>query len=242
MAYDEYEMSAAVATKSKVLVVEDEETLLFTLAHNLKREGYQVLTANRGDDGLKIAREQHPDLIVLDVMLPGIDGIQICRALRRDSDVPIIMLTALGGEGDRVAGLDTGADDYMPKPFGMRELMARVRALLRRSGPRAQPDLGPTLVVSGDLQADRERREVTRNGKTLRMKPKEFELLLFFLQHPGRVFSREQILDEVWGYDFYGGPRTVDVHVRWLRQKIEDDAANPTRLRTVRGSGYLFEG
>lgn len=235
-------MTAAVATKSKVLVVEDEETLLFTLAHNLKREGYQVLTASRGDDGLKIARDQQPDLIVLDVMLPGIDGIQVCRALRRDSDVPIIMLTALGGEGDRVAGLDTGADDYMPKPFGMRELMARVRALLRRSGPRAQPDTGPTLVMSGDLQADRERREVTRAGKVLRMKPKEFELLLFFLQHPGRVFSREQILDEVWGYDFYGGPRTVDVHVRWLRQKIEDDAANPTRLRTVRGSGYLFEG
>ncbi len=235
-------MTTAVATRSKVLIVEDEESLLFTLAHNLKREGYTVITANRGDDGLRIAREQHPDLIVLDVMLPGIDGIQICRALRRDSDVPIIMLTALGGEGDRVAGLDTGADDYMPKPFGMRELMARVRALLRRSGPRAQPDLGPTVVISGDLQLDRERREVLRAGKTVKMKPKEFELLLFFLQHPGRVFSREQILDEVWGYDFYGGPRTVDVHIRWLRQKIEDDAANPTRLRTVRGSGYLFEG
>jgi DNA-binding response OmpR family regulator len=152
------------------------------------------------------------------------------------------MLTALGGEGDRVAGLDTGADDYMPKPFGMRELMARVRALLRRSGPRAKPDTGPSVVVSGDLQVDRERHEVSRKGKPLRMKPKEIELLLFFLQHPGRVFSREQILDEVWGYDFYGGPRTVDVHIRWLRQKIEDDPANPVRLKTVRGSGYLFEG
>jgi DNA-binding response OmpR family regulator len=130
----------------------------------------------------------------------------------------------------------------MPKPFGMRELMARVRALLRRSGPRAQPDTGPSMVVSGDLALDRERHEVIRGGKVLRMKPKEFELLLFFTQHPGRVFSREQILDEVWGFDFYGGPRTVDVHVRWLRQKIEDDAANPDRLKTVRGSGYLFEG
>jgi len=235
-------MVTAAPTKSKVLVVEDEETLRFTLAHNLKREGYSVVTASRGDDGLKLARDQQPDLILLDVMLPGIDGIQVCRLLRRDSDVPIIMLTALGGEADRVAGLDTGADDYMPKPFGMRELMARVRALLRRSGPRAQPDTGPTLVISGDLQMDRERHEVLRAGKPLRMKPKEFELLLFFLQHPGRVFSREQILDEVWGYDFYGGPRTVDVHVRWLRQKIEDDAADPVRLKTVRGSGYLFEG
>ncbi|MGH2609151.1 MAG: winged helix-turn-helix domain-containing protein, partial [Tepidiformaceae bacterium] len=167
---------------------------------------------------------------------------QVCRLLRRDMQVPIIMLTALGGEGDRVAGLDTGADDYMPKPFGMRELMARIRALLRRSGPRADQDQGPSLVVSGDLQVDRERREVRRNGAVLKMKPKEFELLLFFVQHPGRVFSREQILDEVWGYDFYGGPRTVDVHIRWLRQKIEVDAANPERLRTVRGSGYLFEG
>ncbi len=235
-------MAAVSERHPKVLVVEDEESLLFTLAHNLKREGYQVLTAARGDDGLRLAREKHPDLIVLDVMLPGVDGIQVCRMLRRDSDVPIIMLTALGGEGDRVAGLDTGADDYIAKPFGMRELMARIRALLRRSGPRAQPDLGPSVIVSGDLVLDRERREVTRNGRVVRMKPKEFELLLFFAQHPGKVFSREQILDDVWGYDFYGGPRTVDVHVRWLRQKIEDDPANPTRLRTIRGSGYLFEG
>lgn len=234
-------MTSAVAA-SKVLIVEDEEALLFTLAHNLRREGYSVLTASRGDDGLKLAREKLPDLIVLDVMLPGIDGMQVCRLLRRDMQVPIIMLTALGGEGDRVAGLDTGADDYMPKPFGMRELMARIRALLRRSGPRAEPDLGPSMIVSGDLQVDRERREVRRNGAVMRLKPKEFELLLFFVQRPGRVFSREQILDEVWGYDFYGGPRTVDVHVRWLRQKIERDPANPERLRTVRGSGYLFEG
>ncbi|MBI2767813.1 MAG: response regulator transcription factor [Chloroflexi bacterium] len=230
------------AAQAKVLVVEDEETLLFTLAHNLRREGYAVLTASRGDDALKLAREKLPDLIVLDVMLPGVDGMQVCRLLRRDTTVPIIMLTALGGEGDRVAGLDTGADDYVPKPFGMRELMARIRALLRRSGPRALPDAGPTLILSGDMEVDRERREVRRGGKILKLKPKEFELLLFFVQHPGRVFSREQILDEVWGYDFYGGPRTVDVHIRWLRQKIEEDPALPVRLRTVRGSGYLFEG
>src|SRR5437762_7823726 len=158
-------MAIEAAAKSKVLVVEDEESLRFTLAHNLKREGYSVITAARGDDGLKMAREHTPDLILLDVMLPGVDGIQVCRLLRRDSDVPIIMLTALGGEGDRVAGLDTGADDYMPKPFGMRELMARVRALLRRSGARAQPATGPSLIVAGDLQLDRERREVSRAGK-----------------------------------------------------------------------------
>jgi DNA-binding response OmpR family regulator len=234
-------MTAATA-QPRVLVVEDEETLLFTLKHNLKREGYQVYTAARGDDGLKLAREQRPDLIVLDLMLPGLDGVQLCKMLRRDTDVPIIMVTALGGESDRVAGLDSGADDYLAKPFGMRELMARVRALLRRSGPRAEPDQGPSLIVSGDIEIDLERREVRRGGSVLRMKPKELELLLFFAQHRGRVFSREQILDEVWGYDFYGGPRTVDVHVRWLRQKIEPDAANPQRLRTVRGSGYIFEG
>ena len=235
-------MTTATAAPPKVLVVEDEETLLLTLAHNLKREGYRVLTAARGDDALELARSSSPDIILLDVMLPGVDGMQVCRLLRRDTQVPIIMLTALGGESARVAGLDTGADDYLTKPFGMRELLARVRALLRRSGPRAAPDTGPTAVLSGDLEVDRERREVRRKGELVHLKPKEFELLLFFLQHPGRVFSREQILDEVWGYDFYGGPRTVDVHVRWLRQKVEDDPANPRRLRTVRGSGYIFEG
>ncbi|MGD9932957.1 MAG: response regulator transcription factor [Dehalococcoidia bacterium] len=235
-------MAVTAHSQPKVLVVEDEETLLFALKHNLKREGYNVFAASRGDDGLRLAREHRPDLIVLDLMLPGIDGMQVCRMLRRDTDVPIIMVTALGGEGDRVAGLDCGADDYVAKPFGMRELMARIRALLRRTGARAALDHGPATVASGDLEIDRERREVRKGGAALRMKPKEMDLLLFFAQHRGRVFSREQILDEVWGYDFYGGPRTVDVHVRWIRQKIEDDAANPQRLRTVRGSGYLFEG
>ncbi|MDZ7729613.1 MAG: response regulator transcription factor [Dehalococcoidia bacterium] len=235
-------MTTEIASQSRVLVVEDDETLLFTLAHNLKREGYTVVTAARGDDALELARSSQPDLIVLDIMLPGVDGIQICRLLRRDMQVPIIMVTALGGEGDRVSGLDTGADDYLAKPFSMRELLARVRALLRRAGPRSQPDMGPNALFAGDLQIDRERREVRRHGELTHLKPKEYDLLLFFVEHPGRVFTREQILDEVWGYDFYGGPRTVDVHVRWLRQKIEDDAAAPQRIRTVRGSGYIFEG
>jgi DNA-binding response OmpR family regulator len=235
-------MPTAPATTARVLIVEDDETLRFTLAHNLKREGYAVIEAARGDDALRLARERQPDLIVLDVMLPGVDGIQVCRLLRRDMAVPILMLTALGGESDRVVGLDTGADDYMAKPFGMRELLARIRALLRRSGSQAALKAPQGSLESNDLEANQARREVRKNGQLLALKPKEYDLLLFFLQHRGRLFSREQLLDEVWGYDFEGGSRTVDVHVRWLRQKIEAEPAKPVRLRTVRGSGYLFEG
>ena len=175
-------------------------------------------------------------------MLPGVDGLQVCRLLRRDSKVPIILLTALGGESDRVIGLDMGADDYLAKPFGMRELMARVRALLRRSAPEAASELPSESVTADDLTIDLARREVRKSGSVLKLKPLEFELLLFFMQHPAKVFTREQILAKVWGDDFFGGARTVDVHVRWLRQKIERDAAEPTRIKTVRGSGYLFEG
>jgi len=235
-------VASAAAPTATVLVVEDEEALRFTLSHNLRREGYDVITVARGDDALTVARDRKPDLILLDLMLPGVDGIQVCRLLRRDLQVPIIMLTALGGEGDRVAGLDTGADDYLAKPFGMKELLARVRALLRRAGPRTLPAFAANVVVSGDLTLDRDRHEARRDGRAFHLKPKEFELLLFFAEHPGRVFSREQILDEVWGYDFDGGPRTVDVHVRWLRQKLEAEPAEPVRLRTVRGAGYIFEG
>jgi DNA-binding response OmpR family regulator len=234
---------ADAAPPARILLVEDEETLRFTIAHNLKGEGYRVITAARGDDGLRIAREEQPDLILLDIMLPGLDGIQVCRLLRRDTDVPIIMLTALGGERDRVAGLDTGADDYITKPFGMRELLARVRALLRRSGQHRDDGQSSTEVIAaGDLAIDTARRQVSRDDLPLALKPKEYDLLLFFVQHRGRVFTREQILDSVWGDDFDGGARTVDVHVRWLRQKIEEDPAEPVRIRTARGSGYLFEG
>lgn len=235
-------MVTAPVKTATVLVVEDEEPLLFTLEHNLKREGYRVLTAARGDDGLRMAREHTPDLIILDLMLPALDGIQICRSLRRDSRVPILMLTALGGESDRVVGLDIGADDYLSKPFGMRELLARVRALLRRSGDGEAPATVSGPVVSGNLEADEQRREIRRNGVPVRLKPKEYELLLFFVRNPGQVFSREHILDAVWGEDFHGSGRTVDVHVRWLRQKVEDDPAAPVRIRTIRGGGYLFEG
>ena len=237
----EAKMSAAPATTATVLVVEDEEALLLAMAHHLRREGYGVLTAARGDDGLRMAREHEPDVIVLDLMLPGVDGMGVCRALRRDTQVPIIMVTALGGEGDRVAGLDTGADDYLPKPFGMRELLARVRALLRRAPARRDEPPAGDVVSSGDLEVNAVRREVRRGGDLLRLKPREFELLLFLLRHPGQVLSREHILESVWEHDFNGDARTVDVHMRWLRQKIEPDAANPRRIRTVRGSGYLFE-
>ena len=227
---------------SKVLIVDDDPALLRFLREYLAGEGFQASTAESGSKALKLFYQERPDLLILDVMMPGMDGWEVCARIRELADTPIIMLTALGGEGDRVAGLETGADDYLAKPFGMRELLARVRALLRRSGPRAQPDLGPTMILTGDLEIDRERREIRKAGVLTHLKPKEYELLLFFVQHPGRVFSREQILDEVWGYDFYGGPRTVDVHVRWLRQKVEDDPGQPTRIRTVRGSGYIFEG
>lgn len=226
-----------------VLVVEDDETLRFAVSHNLRREGYRVIEAARGDDGLAAARAERPDVIILDLMLPGLDGLQVCRLLRKNLSTPILMLTALGGESDRVVGLDTGADDYMAKPFGMRELLARVRALLRRSSTTTAAPAGvPTLLASGDLEADPLRHEIRRGGQLLALKPKEYELLLFFLQHRGQLVSREQLLERVWGDDFDGGSRTIDVHVRWLRQKIEADPSHPVRLRTIRGSGYLFEG
>ena len=237
------ESPAVAAPAARILVVEDEDSLLFTVAHNLKKEGYQVITSARGDDALRIAREEEPDLILLDVMLPGLDGIQVTRLLRRDTDVPIIMMTALAGERDRVAGLDTGADDYITKPFGMRELLARIRALLRRSAHANAPGADdPAEITSGDLTIDTARRRASRDDLPLALKPKEYELLLFFMQHRGRIFTREQILNSVWEDGFDGGARTVDVHVRWLRQKIEEDPAQPVRLRTSRGSGYLFEG
>ncbi len=232
--------SADPSPRRTILIVEDEQGLRQTLARHLEREGYAVLTAARGDDALQIARERNPDLILLDLMLPGLDGIQVCRLLRRNSQVPILMLTALGGESDKVVGLDSGADDYLAKPFGLRELSARIRALLRR---RPATDAGvPEVVRSGDLEAFPLRREIRRNGVPLRLKPKEYDLLLFFMRNPGRVFTRDQLLQDVWGHEYLGGERTVDVHVRWLRQKIEPDPSSPSRIRTVRGSGYIFEG
>jgi DNA-binding response OmpR family regulator len=224
----------------QILVVDDEPTLVATLRYNLEREGYQVTTASDGESALAAARENRPDLIVLDLMLPGLDGLDVCRILRREMTMPILMLTAKTEEVDKVVGLELGADDYVTKPFSMRELLARVRALLRRAG--APPPAETEVLTAGDLQVDLRRREATRHGEALALKPKEYELLVFFLQNQGRAFTRDELLNQVWGYDFAGDTRTVDVHVRWLRQKIEDDPARPTRLVTIRRVGYRFEG
>jgi len=221
-----------------VLVVDDEPTLVAALKYNLEREGYRVLTAADGGAALDVARSRRPDLLVLDLMLPVMDGLEVCRALRREMSVPILMLTAKGEEIDKVVGLEIGADDYVTKPFGMRELLARVRALLRRVEPTAETE----VLATGDLEIDLKRREARRDGRPLELKPKELELLLYFVRNRGRAFTREQLLRDVWGYDFLGDSRTVDVHIRWLRQKIEAAPAKPVRLITVRGVGYRFEG
>jgi DNA-binding response OmpR family regulator len=223
----------------KILVVDDEPTLVATVKYNLEQEGYQAVTAADGESGLAVARAERPDLIILDLMLPGLGGLEVCRILRREMAVPILMLTAKTEEVDKVVGLELGADDYVTKPFSMRELLARIRALLRRA---EAPPAEAKVLTAGDLQVDLRRREASRQGQPLLLKPKEFDLLAFFLQNRGRAFTREQLLDQVWGYDFAGDTRTVDVHVRWLREKIEDNPAKPTRLLTVRGVGYRFEG
>jgi DNA-binding response OmpR family regulator len=232
----------------KILVVEDEPTLVETLEYNLSHRDYEVFTAMDGREALAIAREEHPDLIVLDLMLPGMDGIEVCRVLRQEMSVPILMLTARDEEVDKVVGLEVGADDYMTKPFSMRELMARVKALLRRErlireelSAEAQVIDEQTLMF-GDLTIDMSRREVKRAGEPLHLKPREYELLVFLARHRGMVLSRDLILERVWGWDYDGGSRTVDVHVHWLREKIEPDPKNPARIVTVRGVGYRFEG
>lgn len=224
----------------KILVVDDEPTLLATLKYNLEREQYQVITASDGPAALDAARGARPDLILLDIMLPGLDGIEVCRILRKDMNTPIIMLTARGTEVDKVVGLEIGADDYVTKPFSTRELLARVRAQLRRAESAASESVGSVSV--GDLRVDGDRHQAFKDGVALQLKPREFDLLAFLLRNRGRAFTREQLLSQVWGYDYAGDTRTVDVHVRWLRRKIEDDPGSPRRLVTVRGTGYRFDG
>jgi DNA-binding response OmpR family regulator len=232
----------------KILVVEDEPTLQETLAYNLSREGYSVDTASDGQVALEIARRVRPDLILLDVMLPVLDGFEVCRILRQEMNVPILMLTARDDEIDRVIGLEIGADDYVTKPFSMRELLARVKAQLRRSRldrqeAEAQSKPMPKEILRFDnLVLDLSRREVLLNDHPLMLKPKEFDLLLFLARYQGQALSRELILERVWGWEYTVNSRTVDVHVSWLREKIEADPAHPTRIVTVRGSGYRFEG
>ena len=231
-----------------ILVVEDEPSLQETLAYNLEKQGYRVETSGDGRSALETARRLKPDLIVLDIMLPAMDGIEVCKTLRRESfSSPILMLTARDDEIDRVVGLEIGADDYLTKPFSMRELLARIKAQLRRTQVvREELDKLKTsapaqdTLTFGNLAINRMRREVLLDEAVIALKPQEYDLLLFFAEHRGQMLSREFILERVWGWDYIGDSRTVDVHVRWLRQKIEADAANPTRIVTVRGGGYRF--
>jgi len=223
-----------------ICVVEDENNLRDTLRYNLEREGYLVLALGDGLSGLQTIRTSKPDMVILDIMLPGMSGKDICREVRRDSDVPILMLTARGEETDKVVGLELGADDYVTKPFSMKELIARVGALLRR--PRATTPNSPSVLRAGNLRLDRDAHSVWLDTQPLILKPKEYDLLALFVGNRGRAFSRDQLIASVWGDDYYGDTRTVDVHVRWLRRKIEPTPDNPQRIVTVRGLGYRFEG
>ena len=226
-----------------VLVVEDEENLLTALTYNLEREGYTVLTAEDGQAALELARRHTPDLIILDVMLPELDGFEVCRILRRESEVPILMLTAKGEEIDRVVGLELGADDYVTKPFSTRELMVRVRNMLRRTSMiSAATHDAPNVLAAGDLVIDLVSHTVRRDGEPIYCRPREFDLLSLLMANKGRALSRDEILDRLWGHDYIGDTRTVDVHVRWLREKIEPEPASPRRIVTVRGFGYRFDG
>lgn len=250
---NERQLSAKVGAMSqRVLVVEDEDVLLETLAYNLTRQGYVVSQATTGPQALEVARNERPDLVVLDIMLPGLDGFEVCRILRQETSVPILMLTARDDVVDKVVGLEVGADDYMTKPFSMREFLARVKAMMRRERlireeveaeeEGARPDKRQEQLLFDDLVIDLARREVRLQGDPIRLKPKEYDLLLFLARNRGIALSRDLILERVWGWEHHGGSRTVDVHVRWLRAKIEPDPAEARRIVTVRGIGYRFEG
>lgn len=224
---------------ARLLVVEDDATVRETLALNLKAEGHEVFQAEDGEAALRLGRELKPDLIVLDVMLPGLDGLTVCRILRRESDVPIILLTARGTETDKIVGLETGADDYIVKPFSLGEFLARVRAALRRG---ASAKVAALELSSQDLRLDLVGRRAWRSEGELQLAPREFDLLATLMRNKGAVLTRELLLAQVWGMEYFGDTRTVDVHIRWLRQKIEPDPSRPVRITTVRGVGYRFEG
>ncbi len=235
--------------KNSILIVEDEKALRETLEYNLTNEGYEVETSADGLEAFQKAHTGNYNLILLDIMLPGMDGFEICRKIRAEKNTPILMLTARDDEIDRIVGLEVGADDYMSKPFSMRELLARVKAMLRRvrlmqeeTAPVAVEEPSKEVLVFGNLVIDSIRREVRINHQDLELKPKEFELLHYLAINRGRALSRDKILEDVWGWDYTGESRTVDVHMRWLRQKIEMDPSQPKRLITVRGAGYRFEG
>jgi len=222
----------------KILLVDDDAALVETLAFNLRNVGYRIVTAASGSAALEQAQAEQPDLIILDLMLPGLDGLTVCRNLRQASDVPILMLTARSGELDKIVGLESGADDYLTKPFSLGELQARIRALLRRANPRS----GGDELHAGDLRLNLVSRRAFQGEHELVLSPREFSLLAELMRQRGVVLTRDLLLNRIWGEDYYGDARTVDVHVRWLREKIEADPANPARIVTVRGIGYRFEG
>lgn len=227
---------------TKVVIVEDEATLVQNLAAKLQDEGFKVVTAMDGEDGLDKIRSEQPELIVLDIMLPRLDGLSICRIVRHDTSlahIPIIMLTARGTEVDKIVGLESGADDYIVKPFSLGEFLARVRAVMRRAPGRPTPQ---DEMVSNNLRLSLTGRRFFKDENEIKLSNKEFDLLAELMRNRGAVLSRDLILTKVWGYDYFVDKRTVDVHVRWLREKIEEDPSNPTRIVTVRGVGYRFEG
>ncbi len=227
----------------KILVVEDEKAIADILEFNLRKEGYTVVCAYDGEDGLSHALEDKPDLILLDVMLPKLDGFEVCKSVRKTSNVPIIMLTAREEEIDKILGLELGADDYITKPFSMRELMARIKANVRRSvaSPAEIEDTGDeNRLVFGKIVINLKSLDVKKNGEKLELTPREFDLIKFLATQPNQVFSREELMEHVWKYDYYGDLRTVDVTVRRLRAKLEDDPENPVRIVTRRGAGYMF--
>ena len=223
----------------KILIVDDEPNILETVELRLRKDGYSTFTAASAEEGMRLFRLVRPDLVLLDVMLPKQSGYDMCRTIRRDSLVPVIFLTARGGEDDRVTGLEIGGDDYMVKPFSLSELSARVRSVLRRSGSSIRT---LEVVETGNLIINPKTHEATMDGKPVALSPKEFALLYFLAQNPGQVFSRETLLDRVWGADAYVSSRTVDVHIRWLRERIEQNPAHPERIITIRGVGYKFQG
>lgn len=228
--------------QTKILVVDDEPSITKSIQYALEKEGYQVVVANNGQDGVDLAKQEKPDLVILDVMLPGLDGYEACRMIRQESSAPIIMLTAKGEEIDKVVGLEIGADEYVTKPFSLRELQARIKALLRLVSRHQVARLEePESIEVGELMIDIARHEVTLAGKTIQLTLKEFELLKVLAINANKVLSREFLVEQVWGYGFPGEGRTVDVHIHWLREKIEKDPNNPVRIQTVRGVGYRFE-
>jgi two-component system, OmpR family, response regulator RegX3 len=223
-----------------VLVVEDEPAIVEAVSYALELEGFQVMSARGGREGLETARRVNPAVVILDVMLPGMSGLDVCRQLRRESDVPIIMLTAKEGEADKVAGLELGADDYITKPFSMRELVARVRAQLRRASKSGALSGSNEVLRGGAVELDVDAHEVRVGGESIPVRPKEFDLLESLMRRRGRLATRETLINEVWGPDYFGATKTLDVHIKRLRQKLEVDPTQPTHIVTVRGLGYKF--